>query len=470
MAWWEAKWSRLLATSLAVVAGAILLTPPTFGVDGDMENALVARAKYGLTTDPATVSKLLTTGASPESEVLGFPVTRAEARDLDERSAFVQHLGEKTLPYVENLEDYAGHWIDQKNGGRLVVMLTNPTASVKDRVRARMPSPSRGVRFEKAAHDMKSLQRVFRDIETKWPREGIAPIAFAIDERRNLIVAKVPREQMAKAEAATIAIGGVDIAFEQSSPIEDTAIWSQCVGRGNCYGPFQLGVRVFYSSPGASWRCGMGFNVRHSSNSNLDKAFLTAGHCGYQRNGWWRHSQDYQDAYGAVGKKKASPYDSGDGRDVMVVAISDWAQNKTSRIKGETASSVLIAAQKPSQGQQLYLSLAQSAVRYHGSADARSQKWKSTYSGEWMHGSGLDFDNANWSLDYGDSGSPIYVRNCTASPCEMTPVGLVSAGTEVNNTSTYNHDVYFTKVWWVVNTKWSNMYIYKGADGVGGPP
>jgi hypothetical protein len=435
--------------------------------EAEIARVTADRARYGFDTDRATVVQLLETGGAPESDAYGFPMTRAEATDLYQRSGFVQRLSDDTLPYVERLDGYAGHWIDQRAGGQLVVMLTKPDADVKAEVRSRMPKVSRGVRFENAEHDMDELQRAFRDIETNWPRDGVDPVAFALDERNNRFTAKVPIAQLAKANANPTRIRGIDIKFESSAPIRDAVVWSECVGRWSCYAPLRLGARAFYSTVGASWRCGIGFNVKHSTNSDLSEAFLTAGHCGYNREGWWRHSQNYQDAYGAIGKKKASPYDAGDGRDLMIVKIADWTQNKSKNIYGE-ASGTMLAASKPSQGETLWMSLAQKSKRWTGTVDARSQKWKSTNNGEWMWGSGIDLDGSK-AIIPGDSGSPIYRKDCDASPCQYTPVGIVNAGTETEQ-ATYEHGVYFAKVWWAVNTKWPNMYVYKGPDGVGGPP
>ena len=133
----------LLATALAGAHASA--QPPT---KAEIDRAADARNQYGFDSGRSHVASLASGKTHPASAEYGFPMTAAEARDLLDRAAFVQRLAKETLPQVRGLADYAGAWIDLKDGGRLVVGLTRAPASIKASVRRGLPKVSRGIRFE----------------------------------------------------------------------------------------------------------------------------------------------------------------------------------------------------------------------------------------------------------------------------------------------------------------------------------
>lgn len=446
--------------------------------DDALDRAIAFRAAYGFDDDRAFVRGLMQEGAHPVSEEYGFPLTRSEVGELERRNQFVAAVAKSVVPYVRGLDSFAGVWIDQKAGGELVVMLTNVTASTRDSVRNRLPVDSLGVRFEEVDDSWTSLNRALEVSDKEWADLGtnIEPQAFNVDERANRLTVKILRKDLDVARGADLPFErrvGVDVGFEGTPPIVDMAPdYSRCDERWQCYGPFLLGIRIFYGEPGASWRCGMGFQMKHDTNSNLNQTFLTAGHCGYNRSGNWHHSDAFQEAYGRIGEKVSSRYTS-DNRDLMLVSIDDWPQNKSKKIFGEAQTSMeMLDADNLINGEQLCMSLSQTNQVYCGTADTSQQKWKSSTANIWVWGAGIDFGGSQ-SITFGDSGSPIYRRNCTGTPlpCFYTPIGIVHAGTEVEQFDE-PHDVYFAKVAWAVNNAdgWPGLYVYTGAQGVGGPP
>lgn len=300
----------------------------------EMDEATEARSKYGLDTSASKIRNLLTGDSDPASKDFRFPLSAAEASNLNRRSAFVTDLRADALPYIQGLDSYAGHWIDQRAGGKLVVMLTSVAETTKQRIRSRMPSPSLGVRFEEVDDSWRSLSGAFDRSERDWADLGtsVEPQAFAIDEPGNRLVVKVLAKDLDKARNQKQRMqqrAGVDVAFEATRRIVNLADYSECDGRWQCYGPFRLGVKMFYGTPGASWRCGMGFHMKHDNSSEKNQTILTAGHCGHNRSGNWHHSQLFKNAYGKIGQKKKSAYNTTKERDLMLVKLQDWGQNKT---------------------------------------------------------------------------------------------------------------------------------------------
>lgn len=374
--------------SIAMIGATVgvLLTVAPIGVTGqgpsarEVDRAVAARARYGFSDGRDRVTRMLARDIDPASEEYGFPMTTEEAEDLLARSTFAQRVSERTLPYLESVEGYAGAWIDQADGGSLVVMLTPAAgASTREAVRERMPSVSRGVRFREVDDSLADLESALARAESTWSRNsaGISPTAFGIDVRRNRLLVRVLRGDVDQAERARQQVAtdlGVDVAIEGTSPIHDAVDYSDCSSRMNCYGPMQSGIVIRYGSVSGSYRCSMGFHMTHPSNSTLDHTFLTAGHCGHGRNGNWYHSTAYTDAYGIIGEKKSSRYTS-DNRDIMLVKIGDWAQNKTRRVHDDIWPAAMTQPSLPIEGETLCASLGMQNKVFCGLADATHQKW-----------------------------------------------------------------------------------------------
>lgn len=466
----------------------ILLTAVPSGISGqgpsagEVDRAVAARARYGFSDGRDTVIRMLARDTHPASEEYGFPMTTEEAEDLLARSAFAQRVSEKTLPYLESVEGYAGEWVDQADGGSLVVMLTPAAgASTREAIREHMPSVSRGVRFKEVDDSFADLESALARAENIWSRTSpsISPNAFGIDVRRNRLVVKVPWDDVDQAERARQQVAtdlGVDVAIEGTSPIHDSVDYSACSSRMNCFGPFRSGIVIRYGGVSGSYRCSMGFHMTHPSSSTLDHTFLTAGHCGHGRDGNWYHSTAYTDAYGIIGERKSSRYTS-DNRDMMLVKIGDWAQNKSRRVYGEVWTAEMTQMTQPSQpieGETLCASLGMQGEVYCGDADATHQKWWSETAGIWVWGSGLDLCCDRTTIG-GDSGSPLYRRYQVVNPPVVThvttPIGIVDAGEETQDFQEF-HSIYFARVKWATDDAdgWPGLDIYTGSQGVGGPP
>lgn len=68
----------------------------------------------------------------------------AQVLDLHGRARFVQDLEPAVLPFVRELPTFGGVWIDQRDGGSLVVTLTRLETDVIEAIDGLMPERSLG--------------------------------------------------------------------------------------------------------------------------------------------------------------------------------------------------------------------------------------------------------------------------------------------------------------------------------------
>jgi len=472
-------------SALTAAAGGIQGASAQSPSDETVSTAVAERAKYGFGGGEAKVLSLLESGGHPDSELYGFPVSKAEADDLADRSRFAEQVSRETLPFVRSLPQFGGAWIDQKNGGSLVVVLTSASAETRAGIRSRMPEDTRGLRIETADDTFDDLARAVDDSSRVWDElaEGVTPFAFGTDEQHNRVVARVDPSELESARQSIPRIEealGVDVAVEGRDRPVDKNTWSACGGRHHCYGPFKLGVKMRYTltawnNPDTTYVCSMGFHVTHPTNSTLNRSFLTAGHCVYNRPGDWHHSDPYQDAYGPIGSRVSSRYNATDKRDIALVNIEAWAKNRSKSVYGETATRTMTTPDTPIENETLCMSLGNQDKVWCGTADHRHQKWESTTANPniWVWGSGVNLCCGRSSIG-GDSGSPIYRRwMLPISPYieYITPVGILDAGNETPDFQ-FDNDIYFARVYWATNDPdgWPGLEIFDGPNGVGGPP
>ncbi len=462
--------SRITTTAVSFA----LLMASTPGVteaatEREVNAAIADRAAWGFEGGTAKVEALLDGATDAHSEEWGFPMTTAEYEDILERSAFNQRVKEKVFAYLQELDTYAGAWFDQEHDGRLVVMLTARSDTVEAAVRDRMPAKSRGVVFESVTYGRKELERAFDRAWETWTdaHPSIQPTSVSIDTENNRIVVEVEpaavdaaRESLASFEQDL----GVDVAIKPGLPTHDLA----CPSRSECYDPLRAGTRIYNDyANNSNWHCTMAFHVADSSdNSAWDHTFLTAGHCGYGHPDDW-----YQDsAFGKIGDKKVSGYTS-DNRDMMLVKITDWDDQRSSRVfgaleKAEDEDSTtyvdqdMLGAAWPADGDPICVSLGRSGENRCGTTDTDTTQWYSDTAGIMVQGAAIDWSNSIADLIGGDSGSPVYAT----TPIAGDKVGLYAMGVvnaaRFDNGAYGNHDVYFAKVMWAVN-HWG-LTIYTG--------
>jgi hypothetical protein len=365
----------ILVASLSLVS-TLVLAGPVAAQSASIDEAVEARAAYGLPAGRAHVEDLMQSLDNVASEKYGFPLTNAEYKELVARTTYVRRFQAETLPYVRGLDGYAGHWVDRADGGRIVISLTNVREAVKDQVRDRLPKDNRGVRFEEVNDSAVALGKALDGAVEGWKSldSAIEPLAFAIRYRENRLVVKVAKEDLPSAKELRPRLEaelGVDVGFESSDPIVDSA----CPSRIKCFGPLRLGARMNYpgvydpDNPTTQWNCGIGFML-------TDHSILTAGHCTYERQTPWKGHQEYQGAYGRIGERTSSRYTTAH-RDVSLIELEDWPANKTKRIYGDDWPTVLTMEDAVSEDMDVCVSLNRQDHYWCGYVIDISVSWKS---------------------------------------------------------------------------------------------
>lgn len=98
-----------------------------------IEHGVAMREMFGLPADRGDVADLIDSDRDVGSGEWGFPMTEQEEAELDipGRERFVHATQDELLPYAEKLDGYAGAWVDQAHGGRLVIGLTKVTTTIR---------------------------------------------------------------------------------------------------------------------------------------------------------------------------------------------------------------------------------------------------------------------------------------------------------------------------------------------------
>lgn len=469
---------RLFSSHVVAVIVALGLSVAVMGPGADvsvaqepssqrLREAARARESYGLPASPSRVANLLRSTDNAASTKYGFPLSIAEYHGLMARTAYVKRFQRRTLPFVEELDGYAGAWVDRRGGGRIVVGLTHARATMKSQVRQRLPAQNLGVRFKEVDDSARALARALRRADRVWARlrSGIRPQAFAIRYRQNRVVVKVLKRQLKAAKALAPRFRarlGVDVGFEATGSIRD----STCRTRQKCLNPLRLGARINHPTvydrrqARKQWSCAVGFML---SNHRI----LTAGHCTHRHKGPWHGHRKYRARYGKIGKQKSSRYTSGH-HDLAIIELENWSANKTTRLFGDTWPTVLTPEDGVIENMDVCVSLARQDKYWCGYVNDAAVKWKSTTANPdiWVWGAGMRFNQPGRTSLPGDSGGPIVYESqeCDDCPLLRTPVGIVNAGNEADGRAATNSDLYFAKVEWALNNPdgWPGLSIYTG--------
>lgn len=464
--------SRRLA--LGVSAFALLFSAaPTHGegpTSQAVEQAARARASYGFPAQPARVRTMLAATDNGPTEQYGFPLTRQEQAELVARSAYARRFQRQTLPVVERLDGYGGVWVDHRNGGQMVVGLTNPTQAARRHVQARLPRDDRGVRFVRVDDSAAELDRALRRADRDWKalRTGVRPQAFGISYRHNRLVVKVLPSQLKKARRSVARMArraGVDVAVESSARVTDSA----CSSRAKCFDPLRLGTRINYRAvyraraPRRQWNCAIGFMLS-------DRTILTAGHCTHKRKGPWHGHAAYRARFGRIGERVSTRYTS-EHRDLARIRLDDWRPNRTARIYGDVWPIRLTQPGKVIDNMDVCVSLARQNRFWCGRVTEPVARWRSSTAGIWVWGAGMRFNASGRTSLPGDSGSPIVAKSTDCPTCApvRVPIGIVNAGNEADTARRsdgrpVNADLYFAPVAWALEDPdgWPALDIYTG--------
>lgn len=403
--------------------GAALAGEPTVS-DRSLQQSVDVRAAYGLPADPTAVAALVGSREDVGSEEWGIPLTRSEidALDLNRRNAFVTAIGEQLAPYVRSLPTFGGIYIDQPDGGGVVVQLTELNEAEVTRIRALDPADSLGLRIVEVKHSRKALEDAARSLSKSWrtsyPETKL--VGVAVDTEQNLVRVEVdagslettaaPAEVYASAAQEAASAVGVPIVVVPSELGSDVV----CTSRDNCYTPLRAGVRIRDgSTSGVNW-CTMGFMVIRGTS---DIQFLTAGHC-YKKgvSNTWYHKN-----YGLLGSEQATMYGE-DGYDVMRVNMPNTQESEL--IYGVSGSQQIASARDPITNEGVCFSGARTDAVVCGTVTDDFRTWVSETCDCNVWGG-----DTNLAPNFGDSGAPLYSRTYitgVSTPYWLnTPIGIV---------------------------------------------
>ncbi len=201
-----------------------------------------------------------------------FGVTVAEAMRRLELQRVAGEL--QDVLAREHPETYAGSWIDQENGGILMIGSTKPTSYT---ALLRAIPDNQHIRVVAAEHSRKQLEAVAARVSA---RLGLSVAqAPVIDDQRNRVVLHN------KAATAAHSTNGLTSLGSDASKVavvlpEAKRVPAACTIQ-NCTPPMRGGLKLYIfnslnSRPNWLWSCTNGFNV-HGSNGW--QYTVTAGHC-----------------------------------------------------------------------------------------------------------------------------------------------------------------------------------------------
>jgi hypothetical protein len=360
--------------------------------------AAAERATLGLPSDTPTVEWLLTSGQDVGTERWGIPMTADEERrvDLPGRMAFAQQAKEAAVPFAQKLPDFAGAYIDQAEGGKLVILFVGGgKAADRQAIADLLPAGGLGVEFRTAKYSFTQLYRAWSGASEAWP--GNMPLlATRIDERANMIWLEVAQDDL----PATSRLGdelstawGIPVGIRAAESMKDAS----CTDRLHCTNPMKAGNLVYNKIDSNTIAlCTMGFHVSNGS-GDVDKQWVTAGHCGYQRDDSWYHwgmpDTDF------IGNKTKNLYTS-DGIDIMRVQMPDGQVSKA--IWG---SAWLVETERPPlNDEEVCASLGYTNTVDCGNVSTAFYHWTSSSCGCAQQGADVN----GITIQGGDSGSPVY--------------------------------------------------------------
>lgn len=415
MGWDLIRWQSLrftapllaatLVTPAQMVAGTESAQTPAnteAGVDTLNANpeaiaaASAERETYGLPAYSSTVAALLGSSRDVGSARWGIALTAEEeaALDIPARMAFANAVSERVLPFAQSLPTFGGAYIDQRQGGGLVVLLTAPNQAVEDALEARMPTPNLGLRIVGVAYTEASLMDAVSRARDAWERvaPAIGLVSVGIDTMNNRLLVAVRSADLVEAQTAA-----ADLETELAVPVALTAGEEDqdvdCTSRNHCHDPYKTGINTYKGAVDSVPECTMGFHIRIGT----DEQFVTAGHCGWGGSDEW-----FEPVLGRIGIELATLY-AQNGQDIMRLSMFD-AQASDDIYGG---SSDITGSGTPVLNETVCASKGWSNEVDCGTVSVLWMSWTSSTAGFTVWG-GDTSGIAN--IIGGDSGSPLYLN------------------------------------------------------------
>jgi hypothetical protein len=318
---------------VAIPAVAAQAPAPVGAVDvtgGQADDDVIAeslrlRGEFGFDADGAKLASILKTKAAsaPSAEAgtqslvneWGFIGTAAEAAEMKRRDTLTSAVEPMVQKFAEQ-DDFAGHFLDTKNGGRLVVQFADALPAEQTRNELTATALSSGsstddVEFRVVQRSSAELSNAMKAV-WKWDESAAdAASVVSVEEdvaANRLNVALRPGTDPAGVRE-TLGKLGVPATITESEGAD-----LACTSRNKCDSPRRGGVGITMPSGGG---CTIGWVVKKGSSWGA----VTAGHCDWGRNSGTVKSGG---AYGSLTSNNALK--SGTHADMRFVKISGSAK------------------------------------------------------------------------------------------------------------------------------------------------
>jgi len=382
------------------------------GLDEAVRYAAEKRAAFGLPAQPYLVREIMRSGLNVDK--WGLVATEEEERavDLPGRMIFANKLKQTVVPYVQSLPTSGGVYIDQTQGGRLVVNLTERNPTIEQEIGRRMPVDPRGFHVVRVDHTEKDLMAALDRANPVWS-EMVPSIQLQeanLDIQRNGLAFAVAQEDY---NAALVMLPelrrvlGVRVSLGVSQMPMDTASAPNCTSRTNCHTVTEAGVPIYLSNVIDSYaECTMAFHVVCNDG---DIEFVTAAHCDTGAANSWGINNGSGGAIN-MGTRQATMGTSAFTYPQDIMRVQLPVNQKSQYIFGEGTRSYNGSGGCPIAGQAACTSRYRTDVAGGPPVDCGTVRY--TWGSHTSNVLGLtvwggDLDNVTDSIG-GDSGSPIY--------------------------------------------------------------
>lgn len=236
-----------------------------------LQGAIDFRESMGLRDGRGFVKSTFVDGKTFSDRTWGVPLSDDEANDIAERVERQGHLG-PAIKYAKSADDFAGMYIDQKDGGLPHFMFTGSIGRHRERIADLLPKGD-DFAVDEADRTWKELKDITDRITDDMPqlgKDGLEVDVVSPQAARNAVRVGL-REETSGATDRLRDRYGVGVYVEVTGPSHRDV----CSGRGNCPDPSLKGGLKLFSTHADDSYCTEGFWGRINGVYHV----LTAGHC-----------------------------------------------------------------------------------------------------------------------------------------------------------------------------------------------